>query len=238
MLSGLFSPNFPFLAVVPLVAGWLLGDWPVRRGVFLAVDVQQATEGLHWRYRAPGGPSQKALLVAELAQERYSAVVPSATLNNTACFALLWCAQSSKFDRVCPSLGSFPSIQSTRPRERFSTYQNNITADLLLAHHLTASAVGFFSFYIFAISASSHKSLASITSLCCLALSLSSRFDVSGSASRAVTSLILPAPPLLTVPSSLLPLPVRLPPRSTTTNNSSNLVTSSLTFAPDFCRSA
>lgn len=85
MLSGLVSPNFPFLAVVPLVAGWLLGDWPVRRGVFLAVDVQQATEGLHWRYRAPGGPSQKALLVAELAQERYSAVVPSATLDNTAC---------------------------------------------------------------------------------------------------------------------------------------------------------
>lgn len=95
---------------MPLVAGWLLGDWPVRRGVFLAVDVQQATEGLHWRYRAPGGPSQKALLVAELAQERYSAVVPSATLNNTACFALLCFGVLSHQNSMesVPHLARFP----------------------------------------------------------------------------------------------------------------------------------
>jgi len=110
LLSGLVSPNFPFLAVVPLVAGWLLGDWPVRRGVFLAVDVQQATEGLHWGYRAPGGPSQKALLVAELAQERYSAVVPSATLTTRP--ALLCFAQSSNSMESVPHLARFPPFKA------------------------------------------------------------------------------------------------------------------------------
>jgi hypothetical protein len=154
-------------------------------------------------------------------------------------------AQSSKFDGVCPSLGSFPSIQSTRPGKRFSTYlpkQHNGRFVARSSFDLTAFVVGcFFLLHLCHLRelrcvVVKHLLALFVASYCLCLVALTCQAP---SASRAVTSLIVPAPPL---PSSLLPLPlplpVRLPPRSTTTNNSSNLVTSSLTLVLDFCRSA